>query len=82
MQKVGDRDPLSAIAEVLGRLEERTGNIQQSIGEIERYQGEQNGRISALEKWQQRIVGGTVLLGLMSPLFIFGARESIAGIFR
>lgn len=79
---MAEDDPLSTIAAVLGRLDERTEGIQKDVTQINEHQVAQNGRISALEKWVQRIVGGAVLLGLMSPLFVLGIRESIADLFR
>lgn len=77
-----ERDPLITIASVLGRLDERTAGIQEDIGEVKEHQTEQNGRLSILERWIQRIVGGAVLLGLMSPLFVLGIRENIMDLFR
>jgi hypothetical protein len=77
-----ERDPLSTIAAVLGRLDERSEGIQADISEVKEHQIEQNGRITALERWVQRIVGGTALLGLMAPLFLLGIRESIVELFK
>ncbi len=74
--KAEERDDL------LVRLDERTENIETNIGKIEGHQKEQNGRLGALEKWQQRIIGAAVLLGLMSPLFIVDVREAVADLLR
>lgn len=75
-------DPLKTIAAVLGRLEERTGNIQDGVDKIEQHQETQNGRLSVLEGWVQKILGGAILLSLMSPLFVLGIRESIYDLFK
>ena len=39
-----------------------------------------NHRISTLEGWRDRMIGGGVLAVAMSPLFIFEVRQWIAGI--
>ena len=75
-------DPLITIAAVLGRLDERTEGIQEDVAEMKGHQIRQNGRLSVLERWVQRVVGGAVLLGLMSPLFVLGIRESITDLFK
>jgi hypothetical protein len=77
-----ESDPLSTIAAVLGRLDERTEGIQKDVAEVKEHQVEQNGRLSMLETWKQRITGGAVLLGLMSPLFVLSIRESIVELFK
>jgi hypothetical protein len=74
--EVAERDAL------LGRLDERTKNIKETIDGIEVHQKEQNGRLGVLEKWMQRVLGAGVLMGLMSPLFILGIRDAIAELFR
>lgn len=73
---VAERDAL------LGRLDERTENIKETIGAMEIHQKEQNGRLGVLEKWMQRVLGAGVLMGLMSPLFILGIRDAITDLFR
>ncbi len=67
---------------LLGRLDERTKNIKETIEGIEVHQKEQNGRLGVLEKWMQRVLGAGALMGLMSPLFILGVRDAIIGLFR
>ena len=68
--------------ELLGRLDERTENIETNVAKIESHQKEQNGRLGALEKWMQRLVGAGVFLGLMSPLIILALRDEIVGLFK
>ncbi len=77
-----ERDPMTTIAAVLSRLETNQGHIRSGVEGVEKELKIQNGRISLLEKWQQRILGAAVLLGLMSPLFVLGIRESIAELFK
>lgn len=88
-----ETDPLSTIAAVLGRLEERSKiaeerdeRIEKDIAgfrqEVKKDNEIRNGRIGILETWKQRVTGGAVLLGLMSPLFVLGIRESIADLFK
>ena len=68
--------------ELLGRLDERTGNIKESLEAIEVHQKEQNGRLNTLERWMQRVLGAGALMGLMSPLFILGVRDTITDLFK
>ncbi|KKN69246.1 hypothetical protein LCGC14_0442410 [marine sediment metagenome] len=67
---------------LLGRLDERTENIKETIEVMEIHQKEQNGRLGVLETWMQRVLGAGALLGLMSPLFIFGIRDVIVDLFK
>jgi hypothetical protein len=81
------------IARTLGKLEERTAAIQEDVGEIKQESTahtEPNGsvhaivdrRLGALEKAWWMIRGGAAVLLFMSPLFVLGIRESIAGLFK
>lgn len=79
---MAEEDPLSTIAAVLGKLEERTKNTRGEVAEVKEEQENHGNRIGALEKWQQRILGAAALLGLMSPLFVLGIRENIFELFR
>ncbi len=69
--KAEERDDL------LVRLDERTENIETNIGKIEVHQKEQNGRLGALERWMQRIIGAGV-----AAVFLLGVREAIADLFK
>jgi hypothetical protein len=86
-------DPLSTIAAVLGKLEERTAAMQEDVGEIKdefRAHVEPNDsvhavvekRIGALEKAWLMIKGGAAVLLFMAPLFVLGIRDSIAELFK
>ncbi len=88
-----ENDPLTSIAATLGKLEERSqvaaerdadiaANLKGFREEVKTDNKERNGRIGALEKWVWGMAGGAALLGLMSPLFVLGIRESIAELFR
>lgn len=81
-----DEEALLRAVEVLGRLEERTSTTNVVVAEVKTRQDDHeeasDKRFGNLERWQQRILGGAMLLGLMAPIFILGIRESIADLFR
>lgn len=63
--------------QLLGRLDQRTEDMLNTLSGIDEKLGEQNGRIDQLEKWQARIVGGGVVFITMSPLFVYEIRQVI-----
>ena len=55
--------------ELLGRLDERTENIQDSLREMKGWQQEQNGDILALKQWQAKLTGAFCVLAAVVVFF-------------
>ena len=67
--------------ELLGRLDERTENIQKDTGKMEKHLDKLNNRTSDLEKWRSRLVGGFAAVAVAAPFFIYEVRQWVSALF-
>ncbi len=67
-----DRELLLLTVQELGHVKSHLKNLDTKVGE-------QNGRISGLEKWRMWLTGALAVIVPLSPLLIYEVREKLLG---